>query len=620
MQKMSLPSPPKKKLFKMETFRGCDFTNEPANVAHYRSPYAPNMIRESVGKVRKRTGYYVAEQYPGKINGVHYYFYEDGERKRLRIVHAGDKLYTDPKTVLYSGVGDTFSVSRQMGDKLIILDGMKALAVTDAETVQPLEDIAYVPTILIARDPTGGGELLDPVNLITPWRIVRFKGDATAKNYQLPSTDLDSDPVKVEKLNSSGAFDTLVEDTDFTVNRTTGVVSFNSAPGVSPVTGEDNIYITYAKTVEGYADKINHCDIVTLYGVGGARDRMFVSGDPKYPNQDYYSSINDPTYFGDLWYAVLGQQDSRIVGYSIINNSLATHKDRSHDDTNIFMRSGTLIDGEAAFPVSGGFQGDGAIAKHSFGVLETEPLFLTNNGIFAVTPADYSAERYAQNRSFYLNGKLLKESNMENAYSTIWNQMYVLALNGSLYILDGLQYSRENNEPFSRRQYECFYWTDIPARMVYDEDGVLWFGTEDGRLCAFYTDYGSLSSFSDNGEIPIASQWLTPEFYGDDFYADKSFTKIAVLVAAAVATGCRVWGIYDGERELLIDYDGSARFFSYEHLNYGKFSYSTDTTPQDLIERTAIRRVKKVQYLIENDVLNEPFGLYSVTAEFTERR
>ena len=42
-----------------------------------------------------------------------------------------------------------------MGDKLIILD-VKTLAVTDAETVQ-LEDIAYVPTILIARDPQAAG-------------------------------------------------------------------------------------------------------------------------------------------------------------------------------------------------------------------------------------------------------------------------------------------------------------------------------------------------------------------------------------------------------------------------------------------------------------------------------
>lgn len=621
MQKKPLPAKPKTEKYRMETFKGNDFTNEPANIAPSRSPYAPNMIRESVGKVRKRTGYHVTEQYPGRINGVHYYHYtEAGEIKRKRVVHAGDKIYSNPSTVLYTGAGDSLSVSRQMGDRLIILDGKKALAMVSTTSIVTLESIAEVPTILIARDPTGGGTVLNPVNLLSPRRTVRFKGTAGATVYQLPSTGLDAATVEVKKLNASGGFDTLTEGTDFTVNRTTGAVTFNAAPGVSPITGEDNIYITYSKTTTGYADKINKCDIMTLYGIGGARDRLFLAGNPAAPNQDYYSQFNNPTYFGDLWYSELGQKDSRIVGYSIINNGLAAHKDWSYDDTNIFIRNGTMIADQVAFVVSGAYQGDGAIAKRSFGVLETEPLFLTRNGVFAVTPADYSGERYAQNRSYFLNGKLLEESGLENAYATIWNQMYVLAINGKVYILDGTQYASERNGPFSRRQYEAYFWTDIPARIIYEQDGALCFGAADGKLCEFHTDYDDLYSFSDDGTEPIKGQWLTPEYYGGDFYTDKSFTKIAVLLASAVATGCRVWAIYEGVTELLIDYDGTARYFSYANLSYSKFSYKTDTTPQELVEKIRISKKKKVQFLFENDVINEPFGLYSATAEYIERK
>jgi len=123
----NLPAATKVRPLRMETFRGCDFTNEPANVSLSRSPYAPNMIRESVGKVRKRTGYHTIKEYPKRINGVHEYHYtENGKPKVVRVVHAGDKIYTDPETVLYNGAADDFSVSRQMDEYLVILDGKKS--------------------------------------------------------------------------------------------------------------------------------------------------------------------------------------------------------------------------------------------------------------------------------------------------------------------------------------------------------------------------------------------------------------------------------------------------------------------------------------------------------------
>lgn len=41
----------------MEYFRGIDLLNSPSNVDESRSPAAPNMVRDQVGKVRKRMGY-----------------------------------------------------------------------------------------------------------------------------------------------------------------------------------------------------------------------------------------------------------------------------------------------------------------------------------------------------------------------------------------------------------------------------------------------------------------------------------------------------------------------------------------------------------------------------------
>ena len=97
---------------------------------------------------------------------------------------------------------------------------------------------------------------------------------------------LDATAVKVEVLNSSGVWIEKTLTTDYTVDRTNGIINFTSAPGVSPVTGEDNVRITAYRTVSGYADRIKKCTTGILYGVNGAMDRLFLTGNPDYPNQD----------------------------------------------------------------------------------------------------------------------------------------------------------------------------------------------------------------------------------------------------------------------------------------------------------------------------------------------
>ena len=73
MAAFDIPAAPKKQSMVIEAFRGVDLNNSPSNVHKSRSPEAPNMIRDQVGKVRKRTGYTTMVTAPGggRINGVH---------------------------------------------------------------------------------------------------------------------------------------------------------------------------------------------------------------------------------------------------------------------------------------------------------------------------------------------------------------------------------------------------------------------------------------------------------------------------------------------------------------------------------------------------------------------
>ena len=615
MGKLAIPKSPATLSVNIGQFLGADLTNAPSYISPYRSPACPNMIRESAGKVRKWIGWQTEKQYSGRINGFHIYNGEDGDRM---LTHAGTKLYYGDSEI-YSGMADERSASRQLNGKLIIADGKKLLMYyKDGDTYkcEPVENKAFVPTVVISREPAGGGTTYQPINLLGKQRKDSFLGTETDKVYQLSATGISSVD-KVEKLNASGGYDTV---TDFTVDKTTGKITFSTAPGKSPVAGQDNIIVTYSKTVDGYADKINSCDIITLYGVNGAMDRIFLAGDNKNSNRDYYCQMDNPTYWGDLWYCVIGQDSSQIMGYSVINDKLATHIDRSDNDTNIVLRAGTMMDdGTAAFRLSGSYQGSGAISKYTFGVLETEPLFLTESGIMAVTPSDVLGERFSQLRSYYLNGLLLKQ-NLKEAVSATYDRFYMLAVGGYLFALDGTQASVEKNMPYSNRQYEGFYRTNVPARVIANINGTLTFGTEDGRVCRFKKNYTSTANFNDDGQV-IVARWTTPELTGKNFYYKKRFKLIALMVGSAIATGVKISAKYDGIEEELTEYDSSARYFAFSKLVFSKLTFKTDTSSVTFREKISIKPDnKKAQFVFENGVLNEPLALYNAVIEYTESR
>ena len=625
---------PSRKVYQhnISQFLGVDLSNAPSNVKEYRSPDAKNMIPDLAGKPVKRTGYYMVAAFGGAING---YFYLDLPTGSFEIVHAGETLYNAiDGSVLYSGMNDVRSTAWQVDGKLWIMDGKALLCcqkvknldydpenpMSPEEILQatPASEVAYTPMVTISRSPSGGGEQYEPVNLLSGKFTDSFLANGTDAVYQLSFSELDDTAVVVQKLDAEGNWQELTEETDFTVDRTAGTVTFTTAPESPAVAGADNVRITASRENTEGAAMINRCDISILYGVAGASDRLFVAGNPDYPNRDWYSQMNDPTYFGDLWYSVLGQDGAAIMGYSILNNRLATHKDRAENGRNVVVRTGQLVDGQAAFPITTTLQGEGAIGKHTFAYLSTEPLFLTRLGIYAITSQDISGEKYSQNRSFYINKRLTTLPNLSEAYATIYKDFYMLATGGNIYILDGGQKHYENNEPYSNYQYECYYWADIPANILWQRDDTLFFGTDDGRVMAFYTDYEDLNSFNDLGQ-PIEAYWEIPDFDGKQFYQNKTVRYIAFRLAAATATSVQVFGQIRGLWQSLFDVPTAARYYAFSKTVFSKFTFSTDATPKTIGRKIKIKKVDKMRLRLQNDQLNEPFGLYELSLEYTEK-
>lgn len=615
MAQFSIPAAEPKYSATIEYFRGIDLLNSPSNVDESRSPAAPNMIRDQVGKVRKRMGYTTRATAPngGRINGVHFL---NGER----LIHAGTKLYKlagTEWTELADGMADARSKSFSFDGKLYLLDG-NTYRVYDGTAVKAVSEEAYVPTIIISRSPDGGGTTYEALNLLgLAWKE-SFLGKADVKEYQLTTVELGEETVKAEILGEDGEWLEKTEGTDFTVDREKGLVTFNTAPGESPVKGQDNVRITASKAREGYADKINKCRIFAVYGVGGAEDRVFLSGNPDEPGQDWYSGFEDPTYFPDTAYTKVSRDGSAVVGYAILGNTLATFLQGKGVGRNAVVRTGSLdADGEALFRVTNTLLGEAPVAPFSFAYIGKEPLFLTERGIYAITAEELTGEKYTQERSYLISSALMELAGKADAAASIYRDFYVLSIGGDLYLLDGQQRTYEKNSPYSSYQYEAYYWPGIGARLTWTEDGVLWFGTEDGKLKEFAHNVDDPESYNDDGQA-IDAYWETSDFDGKTFFKNKTFTAVSVRLAAAVLTGVKIYAQRRGIWNLVYDAKERARYFDWSYIDFSKFVFSSDRTPRTLSGKVKIKKVDKTRFRLQNKEKNEPFGIYAFGVEWKE--
>lgn len=608
-----------KNIIMIDTFKGVDLTSAPSNVNISRSPEAPNMIRDVPGKVRKRLGYHLTGTYGGIINGV--YILNDKQ-----LVHAGTKLYYND-TAVYSDMNDAKGQAWQIDGKLYIVDGKTFLVAEESDNtvkVKKAADEAFIPTIYVGKSPDGsGGSNPQAFNLLsTKWKE-SFLGNGTSTDYQLSVADIDS-TVVVKQMDSKGNWNT-VETSKYTVDTTNGLIKFKTAPEKPPATGQPNIEIQASSAERAeYADTINKCSISVVFGQNGSMDTLFLSGNPDMPNRDFHSDYEERTYFRDDSDSIIGNDDSEIVGYSIINNYLATHKNSTEDGRNIFMRYSSKDDTVEVdkygnkvplYRIMNTVQGEGAVGKHTFAYIN-EPLFATKRGIFAVTSADITGEKYTQNRSFYIN-KALENEDLSKAYVCAWKDFYVIATDKRVYLLDTLQKNYEKNAPYSTYQYECYYWEIKNISAVWSTDGVLSFGTSEGKTYSFYTDPESVDHYNDEGKA-ISARWDIPDLDGKNFFKNKTFRYMSVKIAPAINSGFSAYSLSRGMWTKLFNTGARSNYFDFSYIDFGKINFSSDTTPRTLGSKIKVKKVDRARFSIRNDEKNEPLEIYEVAFEYTQ--
>ena len=574
------------------------------------------MIGDLLGKPVKRTGFSLVKKYDGRINGR-------WEILGHEVIHAGTKLYLDGVSV-WSGMKDDKSTGQIVGEKLYIFDGEEPL-VCDGEDAYPLADDAYIPTVYISKEPSGGGNAYEDLNLLSDSFTDSFfvsAENAAVKDFQLSFAGLSKRKVKAKVLDENGNWQDKTEGTDFTVDRATGTVSFVTAPGKGPVNGEDNVRITAAKWFDGYFEKVCGCKQSIAYNSKGTQNRIFISGNPEFPSMDFWCQADRPEYFPDLNYMSVGEGNCQIVGYSILEGQLATHIRPSFDGRSIILRNYQIdADDRATFPIVGVMQGEEALATRSFVYMETEPLFITERGVYAITPADIDGRMYTQNRSYYINKALTASEGLANAECAKFKHYYVISLGDKLYLIDTAQRDYQPKEPLSSFQYECYLWTGINARILWENDGVLFFGDENGNVCSFVTDTNSPASYEDydeNGNKAIEAHWTFPDFSGNNFWKNKTIRTVAIQLAPYPQNKVTLEKCINGFWDVLKEWAAKISYFDWNAIYWSEFTWSGNFTYRTITAKVKIKKFDKVGFRISCGDKNKAFGLYAFSLEYTE--
>lgn len=391
--------------------------------------------------------------------------------------------------------------------------------------------------------------------------------------------------------------------------RTSALTGYVSTPGV------DNFSIEFTHEVDGYSERIEKCRFMDVF-----ENRVFFSGNPDYPNVDWYSGVNDPLFVPDINYTEIGLSSSKIMGYLRTGSEQAIIKSDG-DGATIYMRSySTLTDGSVIFPIKQGIGGLGAIARDAITTFLDDPVFLTRNGVYAIAQQDISSERALNIRSTRVNSRLLSEKNLENAIMAEWNGYLLLGVNGKCFVADAAKKSYSGNKT-GTFEYEWYYWTNIPAISFGIVDGELFFGTPDGHLCRFNNDMvssrGEIPSraYSDDGAAIVAT-WATPLSDDGDFMRLKTMVKTGsgVFLKTYNRSGVSVSIRTDSGAEREIK-ERSAGIFNFEDIDFSDFTFNT--SPYTVVPfNTRIKKYKAIQVICRNDKVNQAFGIGGIVRKF----
>ena len=359
---------------------------------------------------------------------------------------------------LFAGMNTRKSASFIFNNRLYIVDGVNYL-LYDGSKVSSVLDNAYIPTTYKNIIPSGenadAGAEYEHRNLLQPKFKHTFFGDGENKVFYMNENELDA----IAEVKVYG--ETLTEGEGYTVNLLEGKIELTEAPAKP---ADKNLPETHAG-VEITAEKAYESEQITGCTLSAIFDeRVFLSGNPDYPNNIYYCGRNnitgrtDPSYFPATNYVADGVGMAAITGMLVVADTLMVLKGDTQQDGSVYFHTAYATGDDLHpkdYPSTRGLAGIGCLGA-CINFLD-DPVFISRLGVEAVGQLSVRYERAIEHRSSLIDAKLVNME-LKNASLEEWNGYLIALVDGKIFMADSRQrYAHDTGV----MQYEWYYLEDI---------------------------------------------------------------------------------------------------------------------------------------------------------------
>ena len=299
-------------VFQIRKFLGLNESEDgDTNLKMGEASFMQNWKITDEGHLKVRSGYQSIVEFPSAVRGLWTGYVNSG----MKIVCAADGCIYDLTEHTARKIGDCWDDATTFfgfQNKLYILNGHEYLVWDGEGEVDAVE--GYVPLIVTAMAPSGGGTTLENVNRLTGKRRVKFSSDGEAKQYHLPEQNV----MSIQKIEVDGE-----PYLGWTLDKPSGIITFQTAPSA----GNSNVQVWYSakNTMRGLVEGMRFAEQFN----GAADTRVFLYGDGS--AKAIYCGVTEDgaasaEYFPDLYEIMIGSENAPITGMVKYYDRLMSYK------------------------------------------------------------------------------------------------------------------------------------------------------------------------------------------------------------------------------------------------------------------------------------------------------
>lgn len=583
------PTKPPKPI-EIDKFLGLNEAVGDTEVKPGESIYMRNFRTTSNYKLEKRGGHttFIDETQPTKyIRGMWYGRF--GTDMVLIYACNGNvkkKIMPSGATTTLGTMADTDTTMFYFTGKLFFLNGSQ-YKYYDGTTFGDVASIAYVPTIAINAPPTGGGTLFEEVNNLTGKKKQTFLATGGATAFTLAEQNIDA-TLLIVTVNGV----TKTEITDFTVNRTTGVVTFSVAPAANA-----EVVIQWEKAATAQVSLITANRAATIFGPGNDTT-VFIWGDPANKNRRTFSGTLDATYWPVNFYTLIGSDEYAITDMQPQYDRLIIFKE---NETFYSVPEYNSALTQYDYPVYNLNYSIGNVAFNGVQVVRNNPVSLYSRSIWEWVSTQVKDERNATDRGERLSVSF-DAIDFTSAITVDFQAKQELWVNvGSLVYI----WNYDNDT--------LYIYDNIEANCFLEIDGVMYYGTKTGKIERFE------GKLNDNGEIIHAIN--KPGFNDGGAYeylktSRDMWISIQPFSRTSVSVKCPTNKKNEFDPTLKTFKRGYV-LFDFEDIDFEDFSFETNRNPQTFYIPIKAKKYTSIQPIILNSELDESLVVlsYKMTIE-----